>query len=273
MLYTKDTINNLDFSNYKNVYAVGCSFAKWRWASWADLIASELDTTQGEYINLGKAGAGNLYMQTIISQLINIGKLKDPDDLLVVMWSTFYREDRYLSNSWNTPGNIFTASHEFDDNYIRNYADARGMTMRDLAIIDVCQRMLEQQNFDSVCMLGVGYEQQDYYAGLESSDKCNDLYEIYQDLNVLQPDLLTFNGGEWPVHYSYKDSHSGSMFDDYHPSSLVYYDFLKQVGFPMTQKSKYIAELSHDMMSQIDSDKELQKKDWPWRDEYIGLGI
>ena len=29
----------------------------------------------------------------------------------------------------------------------------------------------------------------------------------------------------------------------------------------MTQKSKYIAELSHDMMSQIDSDKELQKKD------------
>ena len=24
--------------------------------------------------------------------------------------------------------------------------------------------MLEQQNFDSVCMLGVGYEQQDYYA-------------------------------------------------------------------------------------------------------------
>ena len=68
MLYTKANINTLDFNAYENVYAVGCSIAKWRWASWADLIAAEV---QGNYINLGKAGAGNLYMQTIISQLIN----------------------------------------------------------------------------------------------------------------------------------------------------------------------------------------------------------
>ena len=40
--------------------------------------------------------------------------------------------------------------------------------MRDLAIIDTTQRMLEHlQKFDSICMLGVGFDLQNYYAGLE----------------------------------------------------------------------------------------------------------
>ena len=45
-------------------------------------------------------------------------------------------------------------------------------------------------------MLGVGFDLQNYYAGLEYSEESQDLYEIYKNINVLQPDLLTFNGGE-----------------------------------------------------------------------------
>ena len=160
------------------------------------------------------------------------------------MWSTFYREDRYLKNKWHTPGNIFTASHEFEPNYIMKYADQRGMTMRDLAIIDTTQRMLEHQSFDSICMLGVGFNAQDYYAGLEYSEESQDLYEIYNNIKVLQPDLLTFNGGEWPTHYHYVSDHTGNVTGDYHPSSMVYFDFLKEVGLPMTARSKSLAKYS-----------------------------
>ena len=270
MLYTNANINTLDFNAYENVYAVGCSFAKWSGASWADLIAAEV---QGNYINLGKAGAGNLYMQTIISQLINTNKLSTSKDLLLVMWSTFYREDRYLKNKWHTPGNIFTASHEFEPNYIMKYADQRGMTMRDLAIIATTQRMLEHQSFDSVCMLGVGFNAQDYYAGLEYSEESQDLYEIYNNIKVLQPDLLTFNGGEWPTHYHYVSDHTGHVTGDYHPSSMVYFDFLKEVGLPMTARSKSLAKYSHEKMLEVNSEKQFRSNSWPWPEEYIGLGI
>ena len=46
------------FNNYKRCFTFGCSFTRYKWPTWSDIIKQEIPET----INYGKAGAGNLYI-------------------------------------------------------------------------------------------------------------------------------------------------------------------------------------------------------------------
>lgn len=274
MLYTNDNIKHIDFSKYKRFIAIGCSFTRYRWASWADLLASEMP--QAEYTNVGKPGAGNMYIMVALQKLkrkLNLG----PDDLVGIMWSTYCREDRKVKGDWKTPGNIFTQD-TYNQQFVEEFVDFDWYCERDTALISTVMQTLHSESFDSFALSGVGLEEQLYYAGLDPESANTDLFDELAQARfpVLSPSVLTSAGGTWDIHYSYINSPhkewggDGSQFDDYHPSSPVYRKFLQQAGFSLTEYSETLSTLSDEMMQQVQGDDVFYDTGWPWNEHYDG---
>lgn len=272
MIYNNDNISTIDLSRYKRFIAIGCSFTRYRWASWADLLASEMP--QAEYINVGRSGAGNTYIMTALHQLQHKLNLNS-DDLVGIMWSSYCREDRKLKENWETPGNIYT-QNTYNEQFVEKFADFDWYMLRDTALITTTMNSISNCEFDCVAMTGLNLEEQRWYAGFPDHESSADTDLDTADLKVLTPSLLTFNNGEWPVHYTYINSPhkpwggDGSDFADYHPSAPVYRQYLQHIGFPMTEYSETLSNLSHDMMKQVQGDDVFCDPQWPWCDHYTG---
>ena len=263
MYYNNLNISEISLNKYERLITIGCSFTRYRWATWADVLAQ--DMSDAEFINLGKCGAGNSYIQTMLSQAKRKLSLTDKD-LVGICWSTFYREDKFIKGEWRTPGNIFNIGYDtFSEEYYENHVDIEGMTMRDCAIIDTVTQSLKQEEFDCFGLMGVGLNGQSYYAGLPPEETFV-LQNLYNDLDTIQPCLWTYNECKWPIHYKYKSTHDGSMFQDYHPSSPIYRNWLKHIGFPLGEDSKNYAEFCDDIMNQTTLQEVFEDPAWPWHE-------
>ena len=51
-------MNNIDIKKYKRFFAFGCSFTRYEWITWADIIAYHIK----ESYNYGRSGGGNSYI-------------------------------------------------------------------------------------------------------------------------------------------------------------------------------------------------------------------
>lgn len=105
---------------YKRLYTFGCSFTNFFWPTWADIIAYD---TQLPYENWGICGSGNVGMTHRMVQC-DIKNKWTEDDLVLVLWSTWHREDRFIRESWTQNGNIFNDRTLFDDKFRKKYWDA-----------------------------------------------------------------------------------------------------------------------------------------------------
>ena len=238
MIYNTQNIKDLDLKKYKRHFAFGCSFTNYYWPTWADVITHEMP--DAGYVNTGKPGAGNTYILSKLSQAMryyNIGE----DDLVTIMWTTFYRQDSFKDNDWKTPGNIYSQSDiplEIVNKYL---SDTKGFAVRDYAIVDTAMNMLESQSFDSISMWGVDPDMQDYYGLSQTPDLSNDYTDLnifYNDLrNQILPDLLNRGcGGSWAETFAFND-HEGNPSVDYHPKTKTYYDYLNKIGFNLSSET------------------------------------
>tara|TARA_Y200000002_G_scaffold247232_1_gene204587 strand:- start:1026 stop:1955 length:930 start_codon:yes stop_codon:yes gene_type:complete len=147
--------NNLYTIKPKRLFTFGCSFTKYSWGTWANILAKELEPV--EYINLGKSGAGNQYIFNMLMQADAVYDFTH-EDLVVVQWTNVCREDRYIpqkkdSGPWVTPGNIYS-QEEYDTNFVMNYFSEKGAYIRDLAFIKAAHEMLKhkaQWHFLQMC--------------------------------------------------------------------------------------------------------------------------
>lgn len=238
--------NKIDLKSVKRYFAFGCSFVNYRWPTWCDLLSNEMPNCQ--YFNTGKSGAGNQYISIQLNHYLNAMK-PNKDDLITVMWTGFYREDFYLKGTWKTPGNIFTQD-ELPNQYIKNFTDNRGYSIRDLALIDYAVRALQELEVPVCMMWGVPPKKQNSYSGVMGENEEEPIYDLlagYKHLeNHMLPDLHGFCAtGEfdsWPNEYVYKDQ-EGDIFEDYHPSVKTYGNYLKYLGFDISEENlNYINE-------------------------------
>jgi hypothetical protein len=100
---------------YNRFFSFGCSWTKWFWPTWADIVARDLNI---EHQNWGSAGSGNQGIQSRFVEANNIHQFSNTD-LIVVQWSGWNREDRYL-NGWKFGGNVFNNSF-YDKKFIKRY--------------------------------------------------------------------------------------------------------------------------------------------------------
>lgn len=145
-------MDKLDFSKYKRFFAFGCSFTKYRWPTWADIISLEIPKSY----NYGRCGAGNRYIVEMIYEADYIHKFNN-DDLIIVMFTNVHREDRFIDSmgGWQTPGNMYSQGI-FDDGFMK-YFDNVDALMRDLSLIRGAIHHLENKklNFHLTSMVPI----------------------------------------------------------------------------------------------------------------------
>ena len=83
------------------LYAFGDSFTRWRWATWADVMAQDQNL---ECVNMGLMSIGN---ESIYHRMVQLDTKYGvtEDDWVVVLWSKWNREDRVINGRWFSQGN------------------------------------------------------------------------------------------------------------------------------------------------------------------------
>lgn len=237
-----------DYQKYKRFFTFGCSFTEYKYPTWANIMQRNMP--HAEFYNLGKCGGGNTFISNRITEANRVFNFCETD-LIMVMWSTFCREDRYTYKlGWKLPGNIYSQS-EYDfttDEYIKDWGQPLTYLVRDLATIELTTNYLNSLPCDSHMLLSVPF---DHQQDLKCS-KTRYLLEVYSDLidsyvdNMYELEL----GGEWINGSRYKTDWSDD-YSDYHPSPLRYANYLKKLGIHISDEAYQYAVDSTNKLTAI----------------------
>ena len=129
----------------QRLFAFGCSYTQYAWATWPEIVAHDLSIPM---YNAARAGAGNQYIANLVSQL-NQKYQFDENDLVMISWSGFLREDRWIKNAWQVRGDSvgvpavlnYPSSHLCNE-FIDDFSDPIGYYVRDFATIALVKEML-----------------------------------------------------------------------------------------------------------------------------------
>jgi hypothetical protein len=243
------------------LFTFGCSFTKYRWPTWADILGQEFDDHQ----NWGETGAGNLLILCSLMEAIQRESISS-NDTVIIMWSSPGREDRWVKGNWITPGNIYNQDI-YPKDWVDKFADPDGYLIRDLALISSANKVLDSIKCDyhmlSMMPLNIvndsersliekikskfnilsGQETKNVKSTIPSTDKVTNLYQDIIDKikpsvfeTVFNNDWYSrkgFKAKTW-VEVSYKDSRK-----TWAPHWPTYEDFInKQLTEEMLQELK-----------------------------------
>jgi len=247
----------IDFKKYNRLFVFGCSFTHYHWPTWADLLAYEMD--HAEYHNYGKSGSGNLLISNRVTQA-NCKFNFCETDLVIVMWSTAFREDRYLNDNWLSAGNIYTQTHAYDKNFVKNYTDPEGFLIRDMSLIELTKSYLSNLPCTTIhtSMMELTGEALGIISNNDFAQKLNDIYKT--TLDGMLPSVVEIIKSTKTLHW--KDKYGNTYYES-HPNTTDYCKYLLEVGIPLSQRTiDYAKECQNkiDTVVCVDDLKELFPK-------------
>ena len=160
---------------YKRFFAFGCSFTKWKWKTWPDFLAESLNL---ECNNFAVPGAGNEYIFHSIVEANETYKFNQ-NDLIIVCWTNFAREDRYIKDKWVHSSNIYNYT-VFDRKWVNQWFDLKGAFKKTCSYIASITNLLENTKSNFL------------YTSIMPMDFINDKDPIYQNL-CIKKELLIYD--------------------------------------------------------------------------------
>lgn len=231
MQYTKQLLERRSilkpFNQYKRFFAFGCSLTSYNWPTWADIISKEVP----EYYNYAKSGGGNLFISNSIVEA-NLTHKFTENDLVIVMWSSISREDRYKDYNWQTPGNIYTQG-VIDVEFVNKWSNERFYLIRDLALVEQARVYLNHLPCDTDMLKMV-----DFVKGNELQDVVDTYTNTIQSIKPAIVDVVY--KGTWPITPIKGWSGKGQS-ADYHPTPLGYLKYLEHF-YTVTDNMKQFAK-------------------------------
>lgn len=246
-------IQDINFSKYKRFFAFGCSFTGYIWPTWADVLSHEMPNAK--FYNMGVCGAGNLMISARITEA-NLKFKFNEDDLVIVLWSTFCREDRYFHGMWSTPGNIFT-QQTYNEAFVKKFCDPKGYLIRDLTIMTMATEYLKSLPCDNIRLMSVPYNYQN-----ENDSSVIPIIQSFSDLtSSTPPSMLDLElQGVFENGHTYFHKSMNQEFGDYHPNPLRYRGYLEKLKFPLTEISNIFATKSTKILKSCRTDSEIKSK-------------
>ena len=116
------------------LFTFGCSYTRWHWPSWADIIARDIGC---HYENWAEPGLGNVGIQHKMLECDLKNKFT-ADDLVLVAWSGWTREDRYLGH-WELTGNVATGA-SYSMKFLEKYWHLENDIMKNATAIITANR-------------------------------------------------------------------------------------------------------------------------------------
>lgn len=244
---------------YKRFFVFGCSFTSHQYPTWANVIHQELNDCK--IYNFGMSGAGNMCIISRLSQVNQKYKFCETD-LVMIMFSSFTREDRYINGNWKTTGNVFNNSF-YDDNFIKKYTDPAGYLLRDCSFITMTIDWLNNLKCDSQVLFSYDLDTHETDLSVNLNQESDEMSYLENLHNIKKTYKSLFENSPisfWNYWKNNKDlghTYYHPVFDgvtyDPHPSPLYYYKYLKHVGFNLTDRSKNYALRSHDKLKECRS--------------------
>ena len=254
--------SSLDLSKFNRLFTIGCSFTSYRYPTWANVMHHAMP--EAEFYNLGIGGAGNQFISNRLTEAHRKFNFCETD-LVMVMWSTHCREDRWVPGGWITPGNIYTQG-EYDEKFVSKYCHPLGYLIRDLALIDLSNAYLSTLSCTHVSMLSVAFEFQQVANDYFASKKVLETYKNVVD--YFPPSMLELEmNGRWTTDVVYEIK--GKKMPDYHPTPLNYYNYLKKIGIPLNEDALQFATQADATLKSITSMDEI-RSEWPNLDKPLG---
>lgn len=246
------TPSEIDYANIDRFFSFGCSFTFYKWPTWSHIMSEEMPEIP--YFNFGDSGAGNLMISNRITEADCRYKFSQ-NDLVVVMWSTLCREDRWLKDrGWVRPGNIYT-QNEYSMKFVSKYCHPLGYLIRDISIMALAFEYMKNSSSKFIPLFSVPLDyQQD-----EDDPQVHEIIELYMGKtgNFLPSLYKAELNGEWPCGHWYHSDHHKGVFGDYHPNPLRYLGYLEKVGFATSDRSREYAHRSTELLHKTKTEKEI----------------
>jgi hypothetical protein len=108
---------------YKRCFTFGCSFTRYAWPTWADILhhTNDIPVTNWALPGIGNYGIMSLMLECDLKYKFT------EDDLILVMWSGWTREDRFIQGRWKNVGSVlggyFYDKHFYDKLFVSRYWD------------------------------------------------------------------------------------------------------------------------------------------------------
>ena len=100
------------------IFTFGCSLTEYAWPTWAVIMSYDLKT---QVYNFAKPGMGNVGIHHMILYADMIYKFTK-DDKILILWSSWSREDRIKDKKWNNSGSVFSQTY-YDRKFLKTHWD------------------------------------------------------------------------------------------------------------------------------------------------------
>lgn len=246
----------IDKAKVKRFFAFGCSFTNHFWPTWARVISKELD--HAEFYNFGKPGLGNLAISVKLGEAHTKFNFTETD-LVLVMPSTFLREDHWVKGKWINGGCVYSSGF-YDKNYIENYVDTTGFMLRDFGLLTLCKNFLQTLPCQAMLIPSVPLTFMETYsevADVSSHNKVLDTYKnLYDDMpNSLYENIKTED--KWPTAHSYY--WDGKIHNDPHPSPINAYNYIHNNVMRLSESTEHYAIESTEKLRSLQEKTEIVK--------------
>lgn len=238
------------------IYVFGCSFTKYIWPTWADILQNE--NTDIEFYNFALPGIGNRRIFLRIQELFLKGKISSNDKILV-LWTSWHREDRFVNNKWANEGNIF-ASKSFDNTFIKKYWN------EDFDVINNASSIISANNMFNIDFNGIWLD----VGNAEQYNNCNvPETNLYKTMN----DKFEFYNSKLPKFTKFNHSKNTNFFgqsSDGHPDILCHCNFASAVADKLDLKNCHRNIDYWTEIQTITSNMLAEGKTWKHIQEYFG---
>jgi hypothetical protein len=218
------------FKDIQRLFVFGCSFTKWQYPTWADILATSMPNIP--YYNYGCAGAGNQFIFTKLQEA-DIQHTFTANDLVIVQWTNIRREDRFDEKTamWLTPGNIYTQTI-YSPDYVEQYVNDTHSAIRDYTCVYASLQMLKQKtNFKFFQMTDI-FEKVDQWEDAITCESLDTIQKFYRPavgefLSESFYSILWNNNISEKIEKTHEQVHPN--YHDYHPTIKEHCVFLQAV--------------------------------------------
>lgn len=205
--------------------------------------------------NWGLGGIGNRAIFSRITQCDIKNKFTERD-LIIVVWSSWSREDRYIQGRWNRSGNVLNNKF-YDRNFIRKYWDWENDIITSATSIISANKLFDI--FFNGSIVKVSNPEDDYVPNIHDQRKIEHqnqrkLLDFYADY---LPDMVYYNTDN--------NSFYNKTIDDPHPDIMLHKEFVieniyKPLNITMKESTKRDVEKFYEQA--VHSYGTSKKNDW-----------
>lgn len=209
----------------KKLYTFGCSFTRYYWPTWAEMLGREYD----HFENWGNSGLGNRAIVERLTECIVHNQISK-EDTVVIQWSEFHRFDFHLPmpllpEGWSQGGNLLAATSIPKD--LLSLWNEKSYVMHSLNYINLAVRLLES--------IGCNW----YMTSIRDLHRdASEFFEFNQYCKVFEHERFIPPISEFLSHYDFPkkelyDHRSKKVVVDEHPTPIAHYGWLAEVLAPL----------------------------------------